>query len=98
MSGMYLMYIHSHAFHNIYSIFEREYDTLLSSTNNMIARMQIKVYSIDRTSCFTILQHTFCTISKRQDTDSSRTDRSLSSHIIHFGIRNACRYNGTFYP
>ena len=24
MSGMYLMYIHSHAFHNIYSIFERD--------------------------------------------------------------------------
>ena len=71
MSGMNLAYIHSHTLHDIDTIFEREHDTLLGRTNNMITCMQIKIDSIDGTSRFPVLQHTLCAVAKRQNTDTS---------------------------
>ena len=88
----------SHLLHDINAIFKREYNTFLSGTDNMMFAMRIKVQSTDATTDFFIIQHTFGTVTKGQDTDSRTTDRRFGSQYIHFIIRYSFGSNVAFYP
>ena len=56
------------------------------STKQVAAVMQVEVDTLNRTSGFLVLQHTFSSVTKRKDTDAGSTDRSLSGNLVHFCI------------
>ena len=86
MSGVNLPYIHSHTLHDVDTVAEGEYNTFLSGTKQVAAVMQVEVDTLNRTSGFLILQHTFSSVTKRKDADAGSTDRCLSGNLVHFCI------------
>ena len=85
--------VHTHLLHNLYSVAEREHNTLLCSTHDMSIRVRVEVQSVNAATCLTILQNTFRSVAKWDDAYSLATDRNLFYHSIHVGIRDSLRCN-----
>ena len=98
MSGMNLFDRNSHLFHDVDTVFKRKYNSFLCSTNNMMFAMCIEVYPPNAATYLLIIQHTFRTITKRQDADTCAPDRRLGSQHIHFIVRDTFGSYISFYP
>ena len=95
---MDFLYGNTHLLHNVDTILEREYDTFLCRTDNMLLAVLVEVDSLNGTARFPVLQHTFGTVAKRQDADTGASDRRLGGKNIHVTVRNAFGSNGAFHP
>ena len=60
--------------------------------------MYIEVYPPNAATYLLIIQHTFRTITKRQDADTCAPDRRLGSQHIHFIVRDTFGSYISFYP
>ena len=78
--------IHTHLLHDLHTIAEWEYDTLLCGTNQMSLIVLIEVQTVNWTTDLLIHQHTLSTITKWNDGDSLTTDGNTGSQIIHVCI------------
>jgi len=95
---MDFLYRNTHLLHNIDTIFKGEYDSFLCGTDNVLLAMLVKVDTLNGTTYLLVFQHTLCTVSKRQDTDTCTADGSLSRKNIHVVVRNTFGSNGAFHP
>ena len=95
---MNFLYGNAHLLHNVDTILEREYDTFLCRTDNMLLAVLVEVDSLNGTARFPVLQHTFGTVAERQDADTGASDRRLGGKNIHVTVRNAFGSNGAFHP
>ena len=89
---MDLLDIHTHLLHNLHTIAEREYDTLLGCTNEMPLMMLIEIHTVNRTADFLILQYALSTVSEWDNCHAFTADGYRSCQIVHLGIANLRRY------
>ena len=85
-SCMDLANIHTHLLHDLHTVAETEYDTLLRSSHEMSLGVFVEVHAMDRASHLTVLENTLSTISERDDGHALATDGDISHHIVHLSI------------
>src|SRR5574344_761661 len=89
MSCVNNLYRYAHLFHDVNSVFEREYDALLCGTHNMVLAVGVKVQTANRAVDLSVVEHSFGTVAKWQNADTCATYRRFGCKSVHFVIRNA---------
>ena len=81
--------VYSHLVHDIHAVFKGKHNTFLSRTGDMRRMMNIEIQTKDGTIHLLILQHTFRTISKRQNRQTFRANRHTGRKVIQLIVSNS---------
>src|SRR5574344_976230 len=92
-TGMNLCDVHSHTLHDFHAVAETKNYAFLGSTYDMGTRMLVEVQSMNGTARLTIFEHSFGTVSKRNNDHTVTSNGHSVCQIVHVGIRKAFRCN-----